>query len=85
VTMWNCAHPLPFGACNDSQLPPNLQESSNTGRILNSGTIAFNKSAASASDIRHPLIRPDMNPSRPAIPRSGKAHLTYARQVIRGK
>jgi hypothetical protein len=52
--MWNCAHPRPFGACSDSQLPPNLQESSITGRILNSGTIAFNNSAASASDIRTP-------------------------------
>jgi hypothetical protein len=52
--MWNCAHPLPFGACSDSQAPPNLQESSITGRILNSGTIAFNSSAASASDISTP-------------------------------
>ncbi len=83
VTMWNCAHPLPFGACSDSQLPPNLQESSNIGRILNSGTIAFNNSAASASDIPLPLIRPDMSPSRPAIPWNSQAHLPYKRAVPR--
>jgi hypothetical protein len=68
--MWNCAHPRPFGAWSDCQLPPNLQESSMTGRILSSGTIAFNNSAASAPDIRSPLIRPDTIASRPAISRN---------------
>ena len=83
VTMWNCAHPLPFGACSDSQLPPNCRNPRITGRILNSGTIAFNNSAASASDIPLSLIRPDMSPSRPAIPWNSQAHLPYERAVPR--